>query len=203
MNLYYAPGACSLAPHIVASEAGIPVKLQKVNFSNKTLPDGSDYNMVNPRGYVPALKLEDGDVLTEVNVLVQYLADTKPEAGLLPKVGTKERWKAMQWLAFISTELHKQFGPLFDKTTPEATRTVQKNKLAKRFAELEERLTSNDYILGKEFSVADAYAFTVLNWTDHAGLDMTAYPKIQAYKARVAARPKVKAAMVEEGLVAA
>jgi glutathione S-transferase len=133
---------------------------------------------------------------------VQYLADMKPETNLLPKAGT-ERWKAAQMLAFIATEIHKQFGPLFDKTTPEATQTVQKNKLAKRFAELEQRLQNSDYLLGKDFSVADAYAFTVLNWTGHVGMDMSKYPKVQAYVARVAARPKVKAAMVEEGLVKA
>lgn len=203
MKLYYAAGACSLAPHITASEAGVKVDLDKVDFATKKTSGGEDFMSVNPRGYVPALKLDDGYVLTEANVLVQYLADQKPEAGLLPKAGTIERWKAMQWLAFIATELHKTFSPLFDPSTVDATKTALKDRLAKRFAELETRFKSNEYILGKDFSAADAYAFTILSWAPHVGVDLKPFPSIEAYLKRVAARPKVKAAMMEEGLLKA
>ena len=203
MKLYYSPGACSLAAHIAANEAGLKVDLAKVDLKAHQLEDGSDYYKVNPRGYVPALKLDDGYLLTEANVVVQYIADQKPEADLLPKAGTTDRWKAVQWLAFIATELHKNFGPLFDKTTPEATQAKQKEKIGKRLKEVDAHLNGKDYMLGSKFSVVDAYAFTIINWSNFLGIDLKAYPALSAYMARVAARPKVQQTLVQEGLAKA
>jgi glutathione S-transferase len=203
MKLYYSPGACSLAAHIVASEAGVPVDLVKVDLGSHKLADGTDYYSVNPRGYVPAIKLDDGSVMTEASVLTQFIADQKPDSNVIPKMGTKERYKAMQWLAFIATELHKQFSPLFDKSTPEATQNALKAKIVKRLGELNEHLKSNDFILGKTFSAADAYGFAIINWTNFVNIDLKPFPAIQAWFARVAQRPKVHAALVAEGLAKA
>jgi len=203
MKLYYSSGACSLAPHIVASEAGVPIDLVKVDLGSHKLEDGTDFYSVNPRGYVPVLKLDDGNVMTEASVLVQFIADQKPDSNILPKMGTMERYKAMQWLAFIATELHKQFGPLFDKSTPEATQNALKAKIMKRLGELDEHLKSNDFILGKTFSAADAYAFTIVNWTNFMNMDLKPFPAVQGWFARVAQRPKVHAALVAEGLAKA
>lgn len=204
MKLYYSPGACSLAPHIVAREAGIPLDLEKVDLTTHKLADGADYYGVNPRGYVPALHLKDGEpVLTEANIVVQYLADQKPDAGLMPKAGTPERYRAQQWLAFVATELHKNFSWLWYKDTPAETKTAVKDKLNKRFAELDSHLKGNDYILGKSFSAADAYAFTILNWGNFLGLSLKSFPHLQAFMDRVAARPKVQEALKAEGLIAA
>jgi len=203
MKLYYSSGACSLAPHIVASEAGVPIDLVKVDLGSHKLEDGTDFYSVNPRGYVPVLKLDDGNVMTEASVLVQFIADQKPDSNIIPKMGTMERYKAMQWLAFIATELHKQFGPLFDKSTPEATQNALKAKIMKRLGELDEHLKSNDFILGKTFSAADAYAFTIVNWTNFMNMDLKPFPAVQGWFARVAQRPKVHAALVAEGLAKA
>jgi glutathione S-transferase len=204
MKLYYSPGACSLAPHIVAREAGLPLDLAKVDLASHKLEDGTNYYDVNPRGYVPALRLEEGEpLLTEANIVVQYLADRKPEAGLMPKAGSTERYRAQQWLAFIATELHKNFSWLWYKDTPAETRAVVKDKLDKRFAELDGHLKNNDYILGKSFSAADAYAFTILNWVNVLGMNFKKYPNLQAFMDRVAARPKVQEALKAEGLLAA
>jgi glutathione S-transferase len=204
MKLYYSPGACSLAPHIVAREAGIPLDLAKVDLASHKLEDGSSYYDVNPHGYVPALRLKDSEpVLTEANILVQYLADQKPEAGLMPKLGTTERYRAQQWLAFIATELHKSLGWFWSKETPDATKAVLTAKLDKRFAELDSHFKSNDYLLGKAFSAADAYAFTIINWVNFLGMNLKKFPNIQAFMDRVAARPKVQEALKAEGLIAA
>ncbi|MGE0238693.1 MAG: glutathione transferase GstA [Parvibaculaceae bacterium] len=204
MKLYYSPGACSLAPHIVAREAGIALDLAKVDLAAHKLDDGSNYYDVNPRGYVPALRLKDGEpVLTEANIVVQYLADQKPDSGLMPKAGSTERYRAQQWLAFIATELHKNFSWLWYKDTPAETKSVVKDKLDKRFAELDSHLKGNDYLLGKQFSAADAYAFTIVNWANFLGLDIKKFPNLQAFMDRVAARPKVQEALKAEGLIAA
>jgi glutathione S-transferase len=200
MKLYYSPGACSLAPHIVASEAGVPVDLVKVDLGSHKTEDGKDYYAVNPRGYVPAITLADGSLMTEASIVSQYIADQKPEANIIPKLGSPERYKAMQWLAFIATELHKQFSPLWDKSTPEATQTTLKAKIAKRLTEMNEHLKSNDYLLGKAFSAADAYGFTILSWSKYVNVDLNPFPAVQAWLARVAQRPKVHAALVAEGL---
>ncbi|QIG50354.1 glutathione transferase GstA [Nordella sp. HKS 07] len=204
MKLYYSPGACSLAPHIVASEAGVPLELEKVDLSTHTLADGSNYYDVNPRGYVPAVRIKDGEpVLTEANVVVQFIADQKPESGLMPKAGTPERYRAQQWLAFIATELHKNFSWLWQKDTSDETKAAVKAKLEKRFAELDAHLKSNDYLLGKNFSAADAYAFTIINWVNFLGMNLKSFPSLQAYMDRVAARPKVQETLKSEGLLAA
>jgi len=204
MKLYYSPGACSLAPHIVAKEAGIALDLEKVDLAAHKLADGSDYYDVNPRGYVPAIRIKaDEPVLTEANVLVQFLADQKPEAGLMPKAGTPERYRAQQWLAFVATELHKNFSWLWYKDTPAETKTAVKDKLNKRFAELDKHLAGNDYLLGKSFSAPDAYAFTIINWVNFLGMNIKDFPNLQAFMNRVAARPKVQETLKAEGLLAA
>src|SRR5436190_11340199 len=201
MKLYYSPGACSLSPHIVSREAGIPLDLQKVSTKDKTMEGGGDYWQVNGKGYVPALKLDDGQLLTEGPAIVQYLADRKPESGLAPKNGTPERYRLQEWLNFITAEIHKGFSPLFRPTTPEEYKTISKENLAKRFDWLEQQLKGKDYLMGKTFTVADAYLFVVLGWTKPTGIDLSRWPNLAAYHARVAARPKVKEAMVAEGLV--
>jgi glutathione S-transferase len=204
MKLYYSPGACSLAPHIVAREAGVTLDLEKVDLAAHKLADGSNYYDVNPRGYVPAIRVKaDEPVLTEANVLVQFLADQKPEAGLMPKAGSPERYRAQQWLAFVATELHKNFSWLWYKDTPAETKAKVKEKLNSRFAELDKHLAGNDYLLGKSFSAPDAYAFTIINWVKFLGLNIKEFPNLQAFMSRVAARPKVQETLKAEGLLAA
>jgi glutathione S-transferase len=204
MKLYYSPGACSLAPHIVAREAGIPLDLEKVDLAAHKLNDGSSYYDVNPRGYVPAIRIKDSEaVLTEANVVVQFLADQKPDSNLMPKAGTPERYQAQQWLAFVATELHKSFSWLWYKDTADETKATVKDKLNTRFAELDKHLKTNDYLLGKSFSAADAYAFTIINWVNFVGMNLKSFPNLQAFMDRVAARPKVREALKAEGLIAA
>jgi glutathione S-transferase len=203
MKLYYAPGACSLSPHIVSREAGIPVELQKVSTKDKTMEGGGDYWQVNGKGYVPALKLDDGQVLTEGPAIVQYLADQKPDSGLAPKNGTTERYRLQEWLNFLTAEIHKSFSPLFRPTTPEEYKTISKENLGKRFDWLDQQLKGKDYLMGKTFTVADAYLFVLLGWTKPTNIDLSRWPNLAAYHARVAARPKVKEAMVAEGLIKA
>jgi glutathione S-transferase len=201
MKLYYAPGACSLSPHIVARELGIPVELKKVNTKDKTVEDGGDYRKVNARGYVPALELDDGQVLTEGPAIVQYLADRKPEAGLAPKNGTFERYRLQEWLNFLTSEIHKQFSPLFRPNTPEEYKTILKENLAARFDWLDRELAGRDYLMGKQFSVADAYAFVLLGWTRPLKIDLGRWPNLVAFQQRVGARPRVQEALQAEGLL--
>jgi len=201
MKLYYSPGACSLSPHIVSKEAGIALELQKVSTKDKTMEGGGDYWQVNGKGYVPALKLDDGQLLTEGPAIVQYLADRKPDSGLAPKNGTPERYRLQEWLNFITAEIHKGFSPLFRPNTPDEYKTISKENLAKRFDWLDPQLKGKDYLMGKTFTVADAYLFVVLGWTKPTGIDLSRWPNLAAYHARVAARPKVKEAMVAEGLI--
>jgi len=201
MKLYYSPGACSLAPHIVLREAGHAFDLVKVDIPNKKTEHGDDYWKINPKGYVPALVLDSGEVLTEVGVVCQYLADQKPETGLAPKFGTMERYHLMEWLNFVATEVHKQIGALFNpKMTPEM-KEVQLGVIERRLNALEKMLDGKDYLMGERFSVADAYLFTVLNWSRIHKIDMAKWPKIQAFMARVGDRPRVKEAMKAEGLL--
>lgn len=200
MKLYYSPGACSLAPHIILREAGCKFDLEKVDLKTKTTGDGKDFTKINPKGYVPVLELDDGQLLTENIAIDEYLADLKAESGLAPKVGTLDRYRLIEWLAFISTEVHKQFGPLFKPGTPEATQQTQKDLLAKRFDYVVGQLKSKQYLMG-DFTVADAYLFTVLNWTGKVKIDMTKWPVLETYMTRVASRPQVQAAMKAEGLI--
>ena len=202
MKLYYAPGACSLSPHIVAREAGIPVDLKKVDLKAKTLADGgASYLAINGKGYVPALGLDDGALLTEGPVIVQYMADQKPESGLAPKTGTTDRLRLQEWLNFISTELHKAMGTFFNpKATPEWKAAVTE-RLGVRFDYLAKELAGKPYLMSDKFTVADAYLFTILNWAPMVKFDMSRWPAITDYYKRVGARPKVQEAMKAEGLV--
>ncbi|GAA4863030.1 glutathione transferase GstA [Luteimonas vadosa] len=203
MKLYFAPGACSLAPHIVAREAGIPLDLVKVDLTTHRLADGSDYYDINPRGYVPALELDDHALLTETAAVVPYLADLRPASGLAPPAGTMQRVRFHQWLTFIATELHKGFVPLWHPETARSTVVAATRKLRLRFDDLESHLDRQDYLLGKDFSAADAYAFAILSWTAVLRIDMAGYPAITAYLQRIAARPAVQAALQAEGLLRA
>ena len=201
MKLYYSPGACSLSPHIVARELGIPLQLQKVNTKDKSMEGGGDYWQVNGKGYVPLLELDNGERLTEGPAIVQYLADQKPEAGLAPKAGSFERYRLQEWLNFTTSEIHKQFSPLFRPTTPEDYKPIARENLANRFKWLDKQLAGKDYLLGKQFSVADAYLFTVLRWTTPLKIDLSPWPNVAAYLERVGKRPKVREALQEEGLI--
>ncbi len=201
MKLYYYPGACSLAPHIALREAGLPVELVRVDLAKKQTANGEDYLKINPNGYVPTLRLDDGEYLTEVAVLLQYIADKKPGAGLAPKAGTMERYRLMELLNFISAELHKTLGALFN---PKITPAWKEDRIAlfgRRCDHLAHKLGSRPYLMGGKFTVADAYLFTILNWTNLFKLDMDKWPKLKDYMARVAARPAVREAMNAEGLV--
>jgi glutathione S-transferase len=199
MKLYYAPGACSLAVHIVLREAGYKFDLERVDVPNKKTESGADYWLVNPKGYVPALQLDDGQVLTEVGVIIQYLADQRPRRGLAPRPRTMERYRLMEWLNFIAAEIHKSLSAFFNpKMTPE-WREAQLALVGRRFSYLEKALGSNAHLMG-EFSVADAYLYTVLNWTNFHKIDASAWPNVQSYMRRIAERPTVKRAMKVEGL---
>jgi glutathione S-transferase len=203
MKLYYAPGACSLSPHIVLLEAGAKFDLVKVEFPSKKTSDGEDLLAINPKGAVPALRLDDGDVLTEGAVIVQYIADQAGNKTLAPAAGTKERVKVQEWLNYIASELHKGFSPLFNPATPDAYKIIVKANLAKQFAYLDKSLAGKDYLTGKNFTVADAYLFTILNWRHMHKIDISEYKNLSAYIDRVGARPKVKKAMQSEGLLKA
>jgi glutathione S-transferase len=201
MKLYYYPGACSMAVHIALREAGIPFDLDKVDLAKHQTANGEDYYKINPKGYVPALRLDDGQVLTEDAVLLQYVADQKPLSSLAPKAGTMERYRVMEWLNFISSEVHKTLGALFNpKITPE----WKNNQVAlfnRRCDFLVKALGSNPYLTGDKFTIADAYLFTILGWANLFKLDMSKWPALTDYAARIAARPAVKEAMKAEGLI--
>jgi len=201
MKLYYAPGACSLSPHIVATEAGIALELEKVDLASHKTEGGQDYMAINPKGYVPALRLDDGSVLTEGPAIVQYLADQKPASGLAPAAGTIERYRLQEWLTFIGTELHKSFGALFNKASGDETKQTAKANIAKRLCYLNDQFANRQFLLGGNFTVADAYAFTIVNWTNFVGIDLKPYPNVAAYMARVGARPKVQETLKAEGLL--
>lgn len=201
MKLYYSTGACSLSPHIVLREAGFPFDLERVNLASKKTAGGADYLEVNPKGYVPALALDNGEVLTEGPAIIQYLADKAPEKQLAPAAGSMERYRLIEWLNFISTELHKTFSPLFKPNAPEETRQASRDTIAARLNIVEKQLQGRDYLNGNQFSVADAYLFTVLNWARPMKFDLGQWPAVQAYMQRVAARPAVHDAMKAEGLI--
>jgi glutathione S-transferase len=201
MKLYYSPGACSLSPHIVAREAGIAIELEKVDLGKHKTEKGDDYMTINPKGYVPALKLDDGSILTEGPAIVQYLADQKPATKLAPAAGTMDRYRLQEALAFIGTELHKSFGPLFNPATPDAVKETAKSNITKRLGNLNDQIGKKQYLLGDTFTVADAYAFTILNWANFVRMDLKPFANIGAYMARVGARPKVQEALRAEGLL--
>jgi len=201
MKLYYATGTCSLSPDIVLREAGLDAQLVKVDTKTHKLADGSDYYAINGKGYVPTLELDDGQRLTEGPAIVQYLADRNPASKLTPAAGTMERYRLIEWLNFITSELHKQFSPLFAATTPVEYKSAVKERIGKRFDWISEQLKGRDYLMGKQFTVADAYLFTILNWTKSTGIELVKWPVLAAYHARIGARPKVQEAMIAEGLV--
>jgi glutathione S-transferase len=200
MKLYYASGACSLSPHIVSREAGISLDFEQVDNREKKTKSGKDYWSINPKGQVPVLELDNGERLTEGPVIVQYLADQKPAAGLLPPPGTIDRYRVQEWLNFVTSELHKTYGPIFRPTTPEEYKKISKETLGKRFDWIDQRLAGKQYLMGDKFTVADAYLFTVLRWSPRIDLDVSKWPNIKAYMERVAARPKVQEALKAEGL---
>jgi glutathione S-transferase len=201
MKLYYAPGACSLAPHIVAREAGVPIQLEKVDLGAKKTESGKDYRAINPKGYVPALEIDGGEVLTEAGALIQYLGDRNPGQGLMPASGTLDRYREVEWITFISSELHKGFSPLWDPAVKDDAKQKVKEKLATRFAHVEKTLAQRPFLMGATFTAADAYLFTILNWSGMTKVDLSPYPKTQEFMKRVGARPKVQEALKAEGLV--
>ena len=201
MKLYYSPGACSLSPHIVLREAGLPFTPVLASTKSKKLADGSDFLAINPKGYVPVLELDDGARLTEGPAIVQYIADQVPASGLAPAAGTMERYRLMEWLNFITSELHKSFSPLFMPSIPAPVATVFRDRLLERFRWVDAQLAGRSYLMGETFTVADAYLFTVASWCSYVGLDIASLANLQAFVARVAARPAVRAALESEGLL--
>lgn len=200
MKLYYSPGACSLSPHIVLNELGIPAELVQVDTKIKKTKKGDDFLAVNPKGQVPTLQLDNGDVLTEGPAIVQYLADQKPDGGLAPRAGTIERYHLQEWLNYITSELHKGFSPLWKPNTPENYKAIAKENLAKQYDYVNGKLAGRSYLMGEQFTVADAYLFTITNWAKFQNIDISRWPNVKAFMERVAQRPKVKQAMDEEGL---
>jgi glutathione S-transferase len=201
MKLYYSPGACSLASHIALHETGLPFEIDQLIKSTKMTASGEDFMQLNPKGYVPTIKLDDGSILTEGAAVLQYIADRKPGSGLAPESGTMARYRLQEWLTFISSELHKSFSPLFNQDTPEQTKTVARSNLSRRFGHVEAQLANQPYLMGEHFTVADAYLFVVANWSNFVGFDLGPFARLREYQARVSARPAVQAAMKAEGLI--
>ncbi len=203
MKLYYTPGACSLSPHIALLEAGLPYDLVKVDLRAKKLENGDDFLKVNPKGQVPVLALDSGELVTEGPVIIQMIAD-KAGKDLAPARDSEERYKLLEWLNFITTELHKNLGPMFSPVLADDAKPFFKDRAMGKFNYLETALAGRDYVMGKQFTVADGYLFTMLMWaTDRLKFDLSGLPNLMAYKARVAARPKVQEAMTKEGLMKA
>jgi glutathione S-transferase len=201
MRLYFSPGACSMAPHIVLREAGFTFDLEKVDLATKKTESGKDFNQINPTGYVPAIRLDDGEILTEASVILQYLADQKPASRLAPKPGTVGRYRLMEWLNFVSSEVHKQLGSLFNPKVTGEWKESHLTVIRKRFDYLTENLHGRQYLMGDSFSVADAYLFTVLNWSNFLKVDLGKWPVLKDYMVRVSARPAVMETMKAEGLI--
>jgi glutathione S-transferase len=202
MKLYYSPGACSLSPHIALLEAGLAHDLVKVDLRAKKLENGDDYLKVNPKGQVPALQLENGELVTEGPVIVQMIAD-KAGKGLAPARDSAERYKLLEWLNFITTELHKNFSPMFNPAIPEDVKKVFGDRIMGKFKYADSQLAGRDYLMGKQFTVADGYLYTMLRWADGHKFDLSGLSNLMAYKARIAARPKVQDALTREGLLKA
>lgn len=201
MKLYYSSGACSLSPHIVLREAGLPFDLVLASTKTHKLQDGTDYYTINPKGYVPLLELNDGQRLSEGPAIVQYIADQVPDRKLAPPNGTMERYRLQEWLNFITTEIHKTFSPLFNPAMPEEAKAQFRAKLGERFKWVDEQLEGRQFLMGEQFTVADAYLFTVSNWGQYVGVEVGGFPNLVAYRARIASRPTVQEAMKAEGLL--
>lgn len=201
MKLYYSPGACSLSPHIVLHEAGLPCELVLASTKTHKLPDGTDYYTLNPKGSVPLLELDSGERLTEGPAIVQYLADQVPDRKLAPAFGTMARYRLMEWLNFITSELHKSFGAFFTPGMPDDAKALYRNRLRQRLQYVDQQLAGKSYLMGDDFTVADAYLFTVSNWTIPTQVDISDLANLQAFRERMLARPSVQAAMKHEGLI--
>ena len=195
MKLYFSPEACSLSPHIVLRELGLPFTLVKVDGKSKKTADGGDFLAINPKGYVPVLELDNGQRLTEGPAIVQYLADQKPDAGLAPANGTFDRYRLQEWLNFITSEIHKSFSPLFNDAMPDAAKAIFKDKIAQRFGQVEKTLAKQDYLLGANLSVADVYLFVVARWSKYFDIDLGRWPGLARFMARIEQRASVKAAL--------
>lgn len=201
MKLFFKAGSCSLSPHIVLREAGLAFESEAVDLKSKVTASGANYLEINPKGYVPALQLDSGEVLTEGPAITQYIADLVPEKKLAPANGTIGRYRLQSWLTFIGTELHKSFGPFFNPLATQEWKDVALANIERRLTYADQKLQGQDYLLGQDFSVADAYLFTVLSWTKYLKLDLARWPNLQAFQGRVAVRPAVQAAMKAEGLI--
>ena len=203
MKLYYSPGACSLSPHIALLEAGLPYDLVKVDLRAKKLENGDDYLAVNPKGQVPALALDSGELVTEGPVIVQMIADKAAGKNLAPARDSAERYKLLEWLNFTTTELHKNFSPLFQPAIPDEVKAFFKDRIMGKFKYADGKLAGQDYLMGKQFTVADGYLFVMLKWAERTGMDLSALKNLAAFKDRVGARPKVQEALTKEGLLKA
>ena len=201
MKLYYSPGACSLSPHIVLREAGLAFEPVLASTKTHKLQDGTDYYGINPKGYVPLLELDNGERLTEGPVIVQYIADQAPAKKLAPAAGTMARYRLQEWLNFITSELHKSFSPLFNPAMPEEGKALYRTRLGERFKWVDGQLAGKNYLMGEDFSVADAYLFVVAGWSKHVGVDISGLANLGAFMARMGARPAVQEALKAEGLL--
>lgn len=198
MKLYYAPGSCSLCPHIVLREVDADFELEQVNYREKKLMDGRDYWSINAKGQVPTLELDDGQTLTECAAIVQYLADRHPDAGLAPENGTMGRVRLQEWLSYIGSELHMNIPPIFLPTTPDDYKPVARAKVEQKFGDLDRRLADNAYLMGDTYTVADSYCYTVMRWHQRADIDLAPWPNLRAFMERIGERPAVKAALAAE-----
>jgi glutathione S-transferase len=203
MKLYYSPGACSLSPHIALLEAGLPYDLVKVDVRAKKLENGDDYLKVNPKGQVPALSLDNGEIMTEGPVIVQMIADQAAGKNLAPAIGSPERYRLQEWLNFVTTELHKNFSPLFNPAIPDEVKAFFKDRIMGKFKYADDKLAGQDYLMGKQFTVADGYLYTMLRWAEGNKMDLSSLKNLMAFKDRVGARPKVQEALTKEGLMKA
>ena len=201
MKLYYSPGACSLSPHIVLRESGLAFEPVLASTKTHKLQDGTDYYGINPKGYVPLLELDDGQRLSEGPAIVQYIADQVPAKKLVPAAGTMERYRAQEWLNFITSELHKGFGVMFNPAMPEEAKAVMRTKVTGRLEWVDKQLEGRQYLMGDSFSVPDAYLFVVTNWAQHVGIDVSGFKNLSAFQARMAGRPAVQEALKAEGLL--
>jgi glutathione S-transferase len=201
MKLFYHSGACSLSPHIVALEAGIDLELVNVDLQKKQTEDGVDFLKVNPKGYVPALQLDSGEILTEGPAIIQYLADQKPASGLAPAAGTLDRYRLQEMLTYINSEIHKSYSPMFNPSISAADREAKVEYLYKRYAVIEKALSGHAFLLGEQFTVADAYLFTVTSWAERLKIDLSRFPRLQAFQKTVSARRAVQDALRAEALI--